>query len=543
MRIKVLNNRQNYFKFPMTDAELNFEMRRLGIKETVPMCKIVDVSEDDNLIGLLEGETVNMDEVNFFARRLESLTSYERKVLSVYADDHCIATMKDLINLTYSSQGLSLITDFTDPKQVGKRLYMDEMLAMSEEEEKHVNFIRFAEKTFQENLPEVKPHGVFVEHGFQLQEVYNGKNFPEYLYSDKIVAAIEVQNSAGDTEYLYLPTDICSMNKVKARLGVLDFWELKVTDIHNMKLPDILVPVPEDVKEISQLTLFNEMCQAVSRFDEVQMKQLAMVVEFTGHASFTEVTSLAKNLGEFEINPFVHNDEEYGRYWITQSGLFDVDELLLPHIDYASFAKDKKDGTLVASGYIEEGFVGATRPLSDYQQYNGEFAEPLELDYDCFEEFCLFSPLIANLMVEGDDAGNLYGSDLTQYKEAITEAIEKEECVGEEVRGLMHYFDKSREVAAKVLSAQPKVTEINGELYGVLKCKISEPLTEEDINVLKEYWAGQMSDGWGEGFEQHPIDIEEGEIYVSFWNSGNFWSVMTEEELMGGQAQGMDLHY
>ena len=45
----------------------------------------------------------------------------------------------------------------------------------------------------------------------------------------------------------------------------------------------------------------------------------------------------------------------------------------------------------------------------------------------------------------------------------------------------MHYFDESREVAAKVMSAHPKVAEINGELYGVLECKISEPLTEEDI--------------------------------------------------------------
>lgn len=48
----------------------------------------------------------------------------------------------------------------------------------------------------------------------------------------------------------------------------------------------------------------------------------------------------------------------------------------------------------------------------------------------------------------------------------------------------MHYFDESREVAAKVMSAHPKVAEINGELYGVLECKISEPLTEEEIKVL-----------------------------------------------------------
>ena len=40
---------------------------------------------------------------------------------------------------------------------------------------------------------------------------------------------------------------------------------------------------------------------------------------------------------------------------------------------------------------------------------------------------------------------------------------------------------------------------------------------------------------------QRPIDVEDGEIYVSFWNNGNFWSVMTEEELMGSQVQGMDM--
>lgn len=192
------------------------------------------------------------------------------------------------------------------------------------------------------------------------------------------------------------------------------------------------------------------------------MNQLAMVVEFTGLCDFPDVAYIATHLGEFEINPLVHNDEEYGKFLVTESGLFDVDELLLPHINYASFAADKRVGTLVTSGYVEEGFVGAIRPIEEYGQYKGEFAEPLEIDYDCFEKFCLYSPLTANLMVEDVDEGNLYPSDLTQYAEAIAEAIAREECVGEETRGLMHYFDESREVAAKVMSAHPKVAEIMG---------------------------------------------------------------------------------
>lgn len=80
--------------------------------------------------------------------------------------------------------------------------------------------------------------------------------------------------------------------------------------------------------------------------------------------------------------------------------------------------------------------------------------------------------------------------------------------------------------------------EVEGELYGVLICEITEYLTEREICVLKDYWTGQMSDGWGEGFEQQPIRIEEGELYVSFWSGEDFWKVMTAEELGIEQEQG-----
>ena len=134
MRIKVLSGGRKNIELSLSDAELNFQMRRIGIEETVPMCRLVEVSEKDNPLHRFEGQTVNMDEVNFFAKRMESLTEYERKVLSAYAEDYGVATMKDLINLTFSMKGLSLLTDFSDARQVGVRLYMDEFLGMSEEE-------------------------------------------------------------------------------------------------------------------------------------------------------------------------------------------------------------------------------------------------------------------------------------------------------------------------------------------------------------------------------------------------------------------------
>lgn len=180
---------------------------------------------------------------------------------------------------------------------------MDEFLGMSEEEKEQTNFIEFAEKTLKESRVEVLPYGVFVEHGFEMLEVYNGKTFPAFVASEETVAVVEVQNKTGDTEYLYLPTDICSMNKVKERLQVQDYWEMEVIEIENLRLPDILVPTTEDLREVEQLTLFNEMCHAVKRFDEVKMNQLAMVVEFTGLCDFRMWLILQHTLGSLKSIP------------------------------------------------------------------------------------------------------------------------------------------------------------------------------------------------------------------------------------------------
>lgn len=532
MKITILNGGHRSIELPLSDEELNFQMRQMGIRETIPKGKLVKVSEKDNPLQKLEGQFLNMDEVNFFARRMEHLTEYERKVLAVYVNDCDVSTIKDLINLTFSMKGLSLLTDFSDASQVGVRLYTDEFSEIPEEQ---MDFTEFAKNALKESNVKVLPYGVLVDHGFELLEVYNGKTFPKFIVPEETVVVVEVQNTTGDREYLYLPTDICSMDKVKERLQVREYREMKVTEVKNLRLPDTLVSIPEDINEIQQLTLFNEMCRKVRRFQEAELKQLATAVQFTGLINFSDVAYIATHLNEFEINPTVHNDEEYGKYLITESGLFEVDELLLPHINYAAFGADKKAGTFEVSGYVDDGFVGVTRPIEEYSQYKGEFADPLEITEEGLEKFCLFSPLIANLNMRGIAEGELYGSDLVQYLEIIEEAIERENCEGEEARGLMHYFDESREVAAKVVSAHPKVADVDGELYGVLECKIRDPLTEEEIKILKDFWTGQMSDGWGEGFEQQPLTVEDGEIYISFWSRKSFWSVMTERELIGEQ--------
>ena len=255
------------------------------------------------------------------------------------------------------------------------------------------------------------------------------------------------------------------------------------------------------------------------------------------------------------------------RKLLTEPDLYYEETLLRGYIIGMGTAKEKdfdkaledlkKFIPLIDNWAVNDGFCVEFRIMDKYRQEFLPFLEKCILSEDEFEARAGLIMLLDHyIKVDADgnkkprmkkvvleDIGmcgennkkeeqeTLYRSELADYEEQIQKAILKERHVEEEPRGLMHYFDGNRQVAAKVISAFPKVQNIRGELFGVLECSICQPLTQNEIYELKNYWDGQMSDGWGEGFEQRPIYTQEGELYVSFWTQERHWGVMTEEEL------------
>ena len=42
---------------------------------------------------------------------------------------------------------------------------------------------------------------------------------------------------------------------------------------------------------------------------------------------------------------------------VKEAGIFEIDELLLPYIDYAGVARDKRQAAMTDSGFISEGLL------------------------------------------------------------------------------------------------------------------------------------------------------------------------------------------
>lgn len=150
-----------------------------------------------------------------------------------------------------------------------------------------------------------------------------------------------------------------------------------------------------------------------------------------------------------------------------------------------------------------------------------------------------YCPLTAQ--VQDDEYGDMndvgdYEIRAAQYE--IEEALEREQNPDFD---MADYITDHPTANEKLVSAVWSVEEIDGVLYGRIDCRSAVAFTPEEIEALKDGISGQNSDGFGEGFEQRPIQTDEGDMYVSFWSSGDDYFIRTKEEMDEVLGQGMKM--
>ena len=139
-----------------------------------------------------------------------------------------------------------------------------------------------------------------------------------------------------------------------------------------------------------------------------------------------------------------------------------------------------------------------------------------------------FCPLIGNIDEGDGDMFTVGDSYLADSEGEINDALK--EYTANDENDMAAYYNEDDGVSEKLTSAVWSVELYGSRLFGRIDCGLKEALTAEETEALRDWLAGQCSDGLGEGFEQQPIDTMDGELFVSFWNSGDDYAMMTESE-------------
>ena len=333
-------------------------------------CTVDEVNSRYSVLNTLVGTLVNIDQLDYLAKRLDGFCAGEVSQFQAMAHKLGLSEIKDFINLTYCCQQTTVITDFSDLEQIGKDHTMTlNGGAMPIDQYQAVNGKEAALQLINGGRGVITPYGVAYDNGMELEPVYNGHQFPSYRY-DHSLLVLEITPKRGlvegsNPEYLYLPASEHQIERTLLRVGVTTLHDAKMR-IDWDELPEKVVNALElDHLSGSDLPALNRMCQAIEPLKEADMEKLNAVVLFAEAGDMMAVRQLAENLDQFDFVPGLQTPEEYGRHMIRESGHFDYDENLEGFYDYRRYGEQQlrqEGGQFNECGYV---VYQGTMPLEE----------------------------------------------------------------------------------------------------------------------------------------------------------------------------------
>ena len=145
-------------------------------------CHVDKIRSAWPVLNRLDGKVVNLDELDYLAKRLDSFDVGEAAQFQAMADKLDLTDMKDLINLTFCCQETTVITDFSDLETVGRDHYMNTRGGCASVQElEDLDAEETALLLIDGGGGTVTRYGVVYDNGMKLAQSYDGKHFPAYL--------------------------------------------------------------------------------------------------------------------------------------------------------------------------------------------------------------------------------------------------------------------------------------------------------------------------------------------------------------------------
>ena len=320
-------------------------------------CKVLEISSAFPVLKRTEMLTVNLDELDYLAKRLASFDVGEAAQFQAMAHKLELFELKDLINLTFCCQQATVITDFTNLEAIGRDHYMNLYGGCASTQElEDLDGAETARLLIDSGAGEVTPYGVVYDNGMKLEQYYDGQHFPAYLYEPcMLMIGLTFRLEPEDTKnitWLYLPVAKGQLERAMVRSGITDPADMRFRFSESMFPDEVDVALDFRYENIYEL---NDLALAVSKLSVEAQKKLGAVVEMAEPEYASQIRHLAENLEQFEFAPGAHTPAEYGRFMIQESGHFEYDENLEGFYDYEKFGlqrMEQESGMFTDRGYV-----------------------------------------------------------------------------------------------------------------------------------------------------------------------------------------------
>ena len=320
-------------------------------------CKVLEISSAFPVLKRTEMLTVNLDELDYLAKRLASFDVGEAAQFQAMAHKLELFELKDLINLTFCCQQATVITDFTNLETIGRDHYMNlHGGCASTQELEDLDGAETARLLIDSGAGEVTPYGVVYDNGMKLEQYYDGQHFPAYLYEPcMLMIGLTFRLEPEDTKnitWLYLPAAKGQLERAMVRSGITDPADMRFRFSESMFPDEVDAALDFRYENIYEL---NDLALAVSKLSVEAQKKLGAVVEMAEPEYASQICRLAENLDQFEFAPGAHTPAEYGRFMIQESGHFEYDENLEGFYDYEKFGlqrMEQESGMFTDRGYV-----------------------------------------------------------------------------------------------------------------------------------------------------------------------------------------------
>ena len=347
-------NSQTDLRYPCTEKEMSAALERIHAENIAPLelyaAEVVFPEE----LSFLQNRFVDLDEVNFLAKRMDSFFGNEEYRFYEALKLEGFNTLPGLINLSFNLNRYPLIQDISDMGKIGREYLLAVNGCLPADDADDPKYAEFGRELIQSGNGVFTEHGLFfVDEDTPLEKVYGGQNFPPYVY-EPMLCFLRAEYD-GRTEYLYLPCDDEAIDKAFARLGAPtpDVVELSWED-HCIESEKWI----ERFKEIAAEEGVYELNRLVAAVNGVDMEKLWAVAEYAEAEDARQLARLAKNIDCFTVIKDAVDCDDVGRYVVEHNDCYAMPPELEKYFDFGAF------GAHIAEEYYGK-FVGGNFIYND----------------------------------------------------------------------------------------------------------------------------------------------------------------------------------